>query len=428
MTDQLVAEDRGRVNVRHRYLGNNEYVGDIVDVASFPAASGDAFGRLRVSNPQALFSGKGTQDAQPLLFDDVETAGSGTTSVYTATTASVAIGVTADTAGTRVRQSKRRMIYQPGKSQLAFFTFTMGEFSTGITRSVGLFDDDNGVFLQQRDDDEVGLVIRNDTTDFTVLQADWNIDNFDATDVSDTTLDLTKSQIFFIDYEWLGVGTVRCGFVIDGQLFYAHAFHHANREIGVYMATPNLPVRYSIANDGDGTAADTFETICSAVISEGGQDFAGISRAADRSATALVTLDDADLYPVISIRLKAASLGSLVRACNMSVFTTSTAVFRWALLLNPTVAGTALSFSSVANSPVEADAASTNATKVSGGTLLASGYGESTVQDAITAIGTSDIALGSLVDGTSDIVVLAVQRLTGATETFYGTLGWTEEV
>ena len=41
--------------------------------------TGDAFGRLRVSEPTTLFDSKQIFDAQPLLWDDQETSGSGTT-------------------------------------------------------------------------------------------------------------------------------------------------------------------------------------------------------------------------------------------------------------------------------------------------------------------------------------------------------------
>jgi len=429
MTDVIVPEDRGNVRVRHRTLADGTNVGDIVDVAMLPYAQTDAFARLRVSQPTTLWSAKSIIDNQPLLFDDQTVSGSGGSSYHSPYTASVDIGVTNATAGKRVRQSKQRLPYQPGKSQLSFFTFTLGTAETGITREVGLFDDNNGVFLRQTSSG-LSFVVRSNRSqtpdDNEVAQADWNLDAFDGGSGA-PVLDATKSQILVIDFEWLGVGTVRCGFVVDGEIIYAHAFHNANVASGVYMSTPNLPVRYSIENDGNGGTA-TFETICSSVSSEGGSQFVGVNRSIDRATTALTTLDDADMYPLISIRLQTGKTDAFVRVNDISVFTTSTAVYRWALILNPTVAGTALSFSAVANSAVEADVSTTNATKVSGGTVLASGYGESTIQSSIPSTASADIAIGTLINGTSDIVVLAVQRLTGTTESFYATMRYQEQV
>jgi len=58
--------------------------------------------------------------------------------------------------------------------------------------------------------------------------------------------------------------------VVDGVPTYLHQFNHANHSAGVYMTTPNLPIRYEISNDGTGAAAE-MECICSSVMSEGGQ-------------------------------------------------------------------------------------------------------------------------------------------------------------
>jgi hypothetical protein len=394
-----------------------------------PAARADAFGRLRVSEPATIFDGKSILDAQPFLFDDAATSGAGTGTSHAG--ASVTLSVGNLTAGTRVRQSKRRMAYQPGKSQFALITFTLGAQATGITRRVGLFDEDNGVFLEQAPG-AVSWVVRNNGLDTNAAtQASWNLDTLDgsadAGNPSGILLDLEQAQIAAIDFERLGVGTVRVGFVVDGALVYVHAFHHANAAPSVYMLTPNLPVRWELANDGDGGAA-TLETICASVMSEGGQQQTGLTRTVDRASTPLTTLNDSDLYPLIAIRLDGMEVAATVRAKEASVFCPTGATFRWALLLNPSVAGTALSFSDVANSAVEADVARTNGTKVTGGTLLASGYGSSTAQVALPSTGATDYALGATIAGVSDILVLAVQRLSGTTEDFYGTLTYTEQV
>jgi hypothetical protein len=52
-----------------------------------------------------------------------------------------------------------------------------------------------------------------------VPQTNWNIDKLDGTGISGITLDISKAQILWMDIEWLGLGTVRIGFVINGNLF-----------------------------------------------------------------------------------------------------------------------------------------------------------------------------------------------------------------
>jgi hypothetical protein len=76
--------------------------------------------------------------------------------------------------------------------------------------------------------------------DTEISQSSWNGDKLDGTGASGFTLDPSKSNILFIDIEWLGVGSVRVGFVINGQLITAHTFNNANSLTTVYMQTANL--------------------------------------------------------------------------------------------------------------------------------------------------------------------------------------------
>lgn len=85
-----------------------------------------------------------------------------------------------------------------------------------------------------------------------MAQSAWNVDKLDGTGASGITVDPTKSQIFVFDFEWLGVGRVRTGLVVDGKIYYFHYFSHANVTNVVYMSTPNLPLRYELENDGTG--------------------------------------------------------------------------------------------------------------------------------------------------------------------------------
>ena len=122
----------------------------------------------------------------------------------------------------------------------------------------------------------------------------------DGTGPSGETLDLSKSQILLIDMEWLGVGKVRVGFVIDGIVYYVHEFLHANRDLaGVYMSTANLPVRYEIENIAAAASATDLVQICSSVISEGGfEEGRGVPFSAGLAAGVAVSTR----RPLLSIR------------------------------------------------------------------------------------------------------------------------------
>ena len=320
-------------------------------------------------------------------------------------------------------------------SQQIFLTFVMGANAAGITRRVGQFDTNNGMYFELSGSTK-NIVTRTFTSgapvNTAVAQSSWNLDKLDGSGAaggnpSGYTLDLTKAQILCIDYEWLGVGMQRFGFVIDGKLIYVHQVNNANNLTLVYMSTPNLPLRYEITNDGSGGVA-SLTHICATVITEGGREETGNLKSVDRGTTPLVTLNDGDLYPVIALRLKSTHLGATVIPKSMSLICTSTAAYRWAFLLNPTITGTALSFTGITNSPVEADVARTNTTKVTAatGTQLASGYGQASAEGVLNVDLKSDISIGSSIAGTADRLVLAVQRITGTTESFYASITWDE--
>src|SRR5512139_486808 len=240
-------------------------------------ASIDAFSRLRVSTPTTLFESTFRYDLAPLQYEQITSSGA---IAHDATNSAADLSISAAT-GLAAMQSYRWIKYQPGKSQMALITFTFGAAAANVTRRVGLFNATNagatvtiidGILLEQTGASTVNLRIVNSGTqaDETIAQAAWNLDKLDGTGDSGITLDLSKSQILVIDFQWLGVGRVRVGFDIDGTVVYAHEFLHANSVTDVYMQTATLPIRAELTTGASETAAMSF--VCASVVSEGGQD------------------------------------------------------------------------------------------------------------------------------------------------------------
>lgn len=382
-----------------------------VNVSADDSPSIDAFARWRVSNPETIFDSKQLYDNQPLFWDDQEVSGTGTSTLYTKAKASTVIAVSTNTAGKRVRQTFMRFNYQPGKSQLIFMTGTLSETGggAGITRAMGAFDDDNGVFVKD-DEGVLKFVIRSSTTgspvDTEVAQADWNLDKLDGTGLSGKTLVSNKSQILIIDYEWLGVGRVRVGFVIDGLPIYCHEFLHANILQNVYMSTPNVPLRYEIENDGTGLAS-SLEHICTSVMSEGGLEANGILRHADTGSVG--ALASGTTYALLGIRLKSTHLSATILLEALSLLITSgNDNAHWELILNPTVAGT-FTYTDQVNSAVQIAVGSpTNV--VTGGIEIDGGYFSTNLPATETT--PNALRLGSTISGTPDEIILAVRPVT----------------
>ena len=88
-------------------------------------------------------------------------------------------------------------------------------------------------------------VIISKTIDTRVPQSQWNIDKCDGTGPSGYNIDLTKMQMFYIDYSWYGAGFIRWGFRgPDGNVIYCHKMINNNVNTESYMRSGNLPGRY----------------------------------------------------------------------------------------------------------------------------------------------------------------------------------------
>jgi hypothetical protein len=372
----------------------------------------DAFGRLQVSEPYTLFDSQNRYAADNQF--DVATTGTGSTT-YLPNEATVKMEVTAGGVGTVVRQTYRSFPYQPGKGLLVLATFVMdSNQSLNLTQRVGYFNDSNGVFFQ-RVGGVYSFVLRSSVTGTpsdarTVNQDDWNGDKLDGTGDSGITLDASKAQILWMDFEWLGVGSVRCGFIINGQYIVCHTFNNANNITNVYMTTAILPMRYEIRTATSAVAA-SMKSICSSVISEGGYEATSIEHVARRiNATSGSTITTS-FYPIVSIRLASTALGAVVVPSSLNFLPTTADNYELALIKNPTLTGP--SWSAVSSDVnVESDI---SATAMTGGIIASSSF--TTGKSGPTPLASVnsynwDLQLGASLAGVSDIYTLAARVVT----------------
>ncbi len=382
----------------------------------------DAFGRVRISQPYTLFDSHNRYESDPHFDTSTSTGGSIT---HLPNESTVRMDVTTASGSEVVRQTYRSFPYQPGKSLLILTTFVMNTAKTGLRQRVGYFSTQNGIYLQQNDS-TVSFVLRSYTSGSVdnsreVTQANWNGDKLDGTGKSGYTIDLTKSQILFIDIEWLGVGSVRCGFVIEGKFIVAHTFHNANIYSAVYMTTATLPVRYEITNTSVTASSSSLKQICSTVMSEGGYE----QVAADsviRRTTSLGSITTTFL-PLISIRLASDTLGAIVLPNRVSVIPTTSDVFEVALIKNATLTGASYNTTDFAH--VDYDI---TATALSGGTVVQSDFVASTNQSSGNLSAPTgynfDLQLGVSIAGTSDVYTLAVRTMSGSGGSVYGSMSF----
>ena len=383
-------------------------------IAGGGAGGTDAFGRLRVSNPETLF------DTQNRYIDGEQfsTAASGSGSVtYEPNTSSFSLSVTGN-GDQVVRQAKTVTLYQPGKSMLVLNTFVMDTPQENLRQRVGYFTEQNGIFLEV-DGTNIYIVKRSYITgsvvDERIAQTDWNGEKLDGS--NGISLDVSKAQIIWTDIEWLGVGSVRVGFVIDGAFHLCHTFNHANNISSVYMTTASLNCRYEITSTG---ASANMTQICSTVISEGGYlptpplKFTGNGT----TETRLVTADT--LYPLVSIRLDPSYPDSVVVPVSLSILTTSVVYGEVKIIEGATL--TNASFSNVVSTVVEEDSA---ATAISGGTAVYESLFASRATVELSSVVSKRLQLAREADGTPITLTVAAAATSGNADVLYK-FGWAE--
>jgi hypothetical protein len=396
-----------------------------VIISGFSGATSDAFGRLRVSEPFTLF------DTNSRYYDHQQfsSAINGTGNVtYVEAESSFRLSVGSSSGDSVIRETMKVFPYQPGKSQLSLLTFCMNTPKTNLRQRAGLFGANDGVFFEN-DGTYNYMVIRSGSTgvEERVRQDAWNGDRLTglggATNPSGITLYPDRTQIYYADVEWLGVGSVRVGFIINGAYILCHTFNHANQtgNTKVYMTTATLPIRYEITNAGATTGNSVMTQICSTVISEGGYNSFGTTQTAGTGTTQKRLTNANTYYPVVSIRLAPSRLDSIVLPRQIDVLSPSVNYYRWVLLQNATLTGATWT----GTSPTGTVQYDLGATAISGGIEIQSGYAASRELTQLSSVDFFQYQLGRTLAGVSDVVTLAIAATANNADVL-AEIGWQE--
>ena len=405
---------------------NNVNVEPIVIGGGDGSTAYDAFGRLRVSNPYTLFDSSNVM-SKNTLFDE-STSGSATVT-YTSNKSTVNLNVTEVSGDKVIRQSKRVMSYQPGKSLLILNTFVMNTQTENLEQRVGTFDANNGIFFE---DTGTGYqIVRRSYTsgssvDTAVAQSSWNGDKLDGTGASGYDLDPTKATIMFADYEWLGMGSVRVGFVIDGKLIVAHTFLNANNLDTVYIQTANLPIRYEIeVTDTLAAGTYTLQQVCSSVQSEGGYAPQGLRNSIGTASLGGVNLTTAGtFYNLATIRIKTGRPYAVIVPIDIKASAISNSDFEVKLIRNATPS-TAFSYTSYSDN-VEYDLTGTKT--ITGGTVVGQAYLSGKGANNLTFAQDGfnfDYQIGQTIAGVSDTYTLCAKGASNGDD-ICGAIKWVD--
>lgn len=424
---------------RNAFLNNNDEIYEVVMIAGQSGPSvyvpkgnlntaTDAFGRLRVGSPHTLFDNSFRYNDNTEKWNQ-KIIGTGNV------THNADQGLMDLTIGTAendeiVRETRKVFQYQPGKSLLTLNTFSMGTAQENVRMRVGYYGKENGIYFE-RDGEELYIVKRSavsgSVVETRVPQSQWNTNKLDGSSITSPNFNSDKSHILWTDFEWLGVGSVRTGFVINGQFIICHIFHHANGIEGTYMTTATLPIRYEVKNTGTSTGA-TLKQICSTVISEGGYTALSIARTASTPLTGKNLLQTR-FRPLISLRLKSNRTDGVALPDEISVYGLQQAAFKYAIIkdtqLNSASWETTDDLSDV-EYDISADSISTMGTIVKEGIFVGDTKGGSTVISLKDMNHSLQLTRGIIdSDSAGDILTLAAIATTNNDDAV-GAISWQE--
>jgi hypothetical protein len=399
---------------------------------TFPPIATDAFGRLRTSSPLTLFDSSHRYRDNNLWSGLV--VGTGSTVGFVTAQGLVNIGIGTTAGCSVIRETTKVFSYQPGKSLQVLNTFIMNPAKANLRQRVGYFGADNGMYLEL-DGSTLYFAERSLSTGTItrVAQSDWNVDTMLGAghlNPSGVTLDISKAQILWMDIEWLGLGTVRLGFVVDGKFIHCHSFHHANVIESTYITTASLPLRYEIANTGITTSASTLKQVCSTVISEGGYELRGLQQAIGTPITAPRTLSVAGtFYPIISLRLKTTALDAIIIMTALSIMGVSNGInYNWQVRASGTTTGGSW-VSAGADSAVDYNITGTS---FAGGRILASGFINSSNQGSPSidilkeALFKFQLERNSLTSTPFELTLVVAASPISSSESVYASMDWEE--
>lgn len=379
----------------------------------------DAFSRFRTSQLNSILEIKHVYDKNPLLIDELLNGNA--TSNWVPEHSDIEMNVLQNSDYV-IRQTKGRGVYAPGKGGLFEATFMHFQIQSNIIKRVGYFSSDSsapytggfdGFFLESNGNtgDVTFQVWRTGTQIHSIPVSAWRSDVVDP-----ATIDWQKDQLFWCDFQWLGVGRIRAGLVMPGKGFvqFVEACS-ANTMEDPFMTNPNQPIRYEIRQLGSGPSLPeygSFHQLCAHYAIEGSQNSLG--KAASIINSTERTLATPGLkYPLIGYRVGSTWKGANIILDSLFALNQVTGTdYLITVEMNPGITGGSPTFVPLVNTPVEWSQGNGSYTVNSTGIILKSyiGKGNAATTDNYSMVDNL-IRPGVCINGVKDEVWICVTPL-----------------
>lgn len=248
-------------------------------------------------------------------------------------------GVSSYNDGSVIRQSKERAWYVAGTDIQSIISFSAEtSANANLTQNIGMFDNDDGLFLKIYDDPlKMAFVIRSANSETVIQQTSWNIDKFDGTGPSAIALNPGYVQFLVIEFGWMHGGKNRFGFFINGKIWWAHEIYIGNTE-QIHMPTnPSLPLRWEINVTDNVSDKKTLKAYYGSAIATS-NDMVRYKNITSNRLAAAADIGSSATREVIALRVPTENAKYTVfkpTRLSISFVQSSAALFNWKLVLNP---------------------------------------------------------------------------------------------
>lgn len=276
--------------------------------------------RQKTSDSSLIFFSTHQFDKDLSVWDEAFQPGG--TSVFDPLLSGVTMRVNGTQGAQVIRQTNRVIQYVPSRQNDTTMALRFDTPTQGIRHRAGLFDEKNGVFLEQMGEELYAVIRRNSIQGIVenrVEQDYWNVDKLDGNGPSGIVLDMTKKQMLNIEYEWYGAGAVQFRFVIDNKIIPVHIFTHANKLDRTWMSTPYLPLRLEITNVDGTSGIYSMHVASTSVVAEGNLDVLGKARNVQSSILGKETQNANVFIPLLSVRLREDRLNAVATLLSFQV-------------------------------------------------------------------------------------------------------------
>ena len=328
----------------------------------------DAFGNAQVSQLTSIDNYQWIYTDIPHRFY-IESAVGGS-SIHNAESSLLRLVVT-DASGSLYRRTTNTYYpYLPGTGTQTMFSIASGDVGkAGVVRRWGIYNDTDGIYFELNGTD-FSVNERSSVTGAVVNQKinrnSFNGDKLLSPNTSPFQIDFSKFNLYWIDFQWLGVGKVRFGaYSPFGERIVLHTFTNANKNTIPYMKTGTLPIRMEIFNETGTASSSELRVACIAVTKQNDEDFFIGKEYTYVSET--VTVNSLGNTPVLSFQPRELVNGIVNRTVSIPIdfeFTVDGQPIRVDVIANSALTGSSFINSASAASTILLD---TGSTDMSGG-------------------------------------------------------------